>query len=166
MTTPPPEPRDSPALQVDASAIASSVLERADRDVAFVVRLVGESLHIVNRHFVRFIERELAKREVHYGDHPLLRPFVEMHARELTEFVVNGVSLQHQFGLETLETLSGDPMRLLRVDLWDTLRSNIEHAERHFVSGAHGLQTILTEVEALQKPGGKASARPMDTSVS
>lgn len=166
MTIPPPEPGDSPALQADASAIASSVLERADRDIAFVIRLVGESLHIVNQHFVCFIERELAKREVHYGDHPLLRPFVEMHARELTEFVVNGVSLQHQFGLKTLETLSGDPMRLLRVDLWDTLRSNIEHAERHFVSGAHGLQTILGEVEALQEAESKARARPTNRSAS
>ena len=37
-------------------------------------------------------------------------------------------------------------MRLLRADVWDTLRSTIESAEAHFVSNLGGLGEILAEV--------------------
>jgi hypothetical protein len=129
-----------------ASAVASAMLDRADRDIAFVMRFVGESQYLLNRHFQTLIESELAERHVVYGDHPFLRLFVETHARELTEFVLNNVTLKHQFGLQAFERLAGDPMRLLRADLWDTLRSTIESAEAHFVSDLGGLGEILAEV--------------------
>jgi hypothetical protein len=128
--------------------VASRIIETADRDVAFVLRLVGESQYILIRHFHNFIEAELAHHGVVYGDHPLLRPFIETHARELAEFVHNGIGLRHRFDLRAFEAMRGDPSQLLRVDLWDSLRSHIEHAERHFVSGPHGLRAILDEVEA------------------
>jgi hypothetical protein len=140
-----------------ASALASEILSRADRDLAFVIRLVGESQYLLVRHFQAFIEDELAQRGVVYGDHPLLRPFIETHARELAEFVLNGVGLEHQFGLQAIETLAGDPLRLLRVDLWDSLRSHVEDAQRRFVSGIGGLQRILADVEAGPAAMGRRS---------
>jgi hypothetical protein len=131
-----------------AAALASQILARADRDVSFVVRLVGESQNLLVRHFVVFIETELAKRGIGYGAHPLLRPFIETHARELTDFVLQGIGLRHQFGLQALETMAGDPSRLLRVDLWDSLQSHIDDAQHHFSSGVGGLQRILAQIEA------------------
>jgi hypothetical protein len=131
-----------------ATVVASAMLDRADRDIAFVMRFVGESQYLLNRHFQTMIETELAKHNVVYGDHPFLRLFVEAHGRELTEFVLNTVTLTHQFGLQAFEQLAGDPMRLLRADLWDTLRSTIEGAEAHFVSSLGGLGEILEQVAA------------------
>ena len=139
---------DRPLLS--AADVASRIIEHADRDVAFIVRLVGDSLHLIVEHFHVFIERELASNGVGYGDHPLLRPFIETHARELAEFVVTGIGLAHRFTLQEFEKTRGDPLRLLRVDLWDNLRSHIEHGERQFVTGPHGLKAILEEVKAIQ----------------
>ncbi|MCA1452691.1 hypothetical protein I6F35_05590 [Bradyrhizobium sp. BRP22] len=140
-----------------AAAIASQILARADRDVAFTVQLVGESRHILVQHFVRFIESELGQRGVVYGAHPLLRPFIETHARELTDFVLNGVSLRHQFGLQALERMTGDPLRLLRVDLWDSLQSHIDDAQRHFVSDAGGMLRILQQIDGISPAPGNGN---------
>lgn len=131
-----------------AAALASQILARADRDVTFVVQLLGESQDLLVRHFIVFIEVELAKRGISYGAHPLLRPFIETHARELSEFVLKGIGLRHQFGLQAIETMAGDPARLLRVDLWDSLQSHINDAQQRFVSGVGGLQRILAQIEA------------------
>ena len=133
-----------------STAVASTIIDNADRDIAFIVRISGESLDLLSRHFQSFIESELRNNGVFYGDHPLLRLFVETHGRELTDFVVNGIALSHQLGLQTFERMGGDSMRLLRADLWDTLRSYIETAEQHFLSGLGGLQDILTEVEEMR----------------
>ncbi|WLA49770.1 MULTISPECIES: hypothetical protein [Bradyrhizobium] len=113
-----------------------------------MVQLLGESQDLLVRHFIVFIEVELAKRGIRYGAHPLLRPFIEAHARELSEFVLKGIGLRHRFGLQAVETMAGDPARLLRVDLWDSLQSHINDAQQHFVSGVGGLQRILSQIEA------------------
>lgn len=131
-----------------AATLASQILARADRDVTFMVHLIGESQNLLIRHFVVFIETELAKRGIGYGAHPLLRPFIETHARELTDFVLQGIGLRHQFGLQALETMAGDPARLLRVDLWDSLQSHIDDAQQHFASGVGGLRRILVQIGA------------------
>ncbi|MGY8630955.1 hypothetical protein RAD15_00485 [Bradyrhizobium sp. 14AA] len=130
------------------ATLASQILARADRDVTFVVHLIGESQSLLVRHFIVFIEAELAKRGMSYGVHPLLRPFIEAHARELSDFVLQGIGLRHQFGLQTIETMAGDPARLLRVDLWDSLQSHVNDAQQHFVSGAGGLQRVLDQLES------------------
>ncbi|WP_454620973.1 hypothetical protein [Bradyrhizobium cenepequi] len=132
---------------VAAATLASKILARADSDVTFMVHLIGESQNLLVRHFVVFIETELARRGVSYGAHPLLRPFIETHARELTDFVLQGIGLRHQFGLQALEAMAGDPARLLRVDLWDSLRSHINDAQQHFVSDVGGLKRILVQIE-------------------
>jgi len=135
----------------EAEALAAAIIARADRDVAFVARITGESRYLLVSHFERAIERELERHGIAYGDHPLLRPMVEAHGRELAEFVVNAVGLEHQFALAAIERLAGDPARLLRVDLWDTLRAGIEAAERHLASPAGGLPSIVAEVDALRR---------------
>jgi hypothetical protein len=132
---------------VAAATLASRILARADSDVTFMVHLIGESRDLLVRHFIVFIETELAGRGIGYGAHPLLRPFIETHARELSDFVLQGIGLRHQFGLQTLETMAGDPARLLRVDLWDSLQSHISHAQQHFVSDVGGLKQILIQIE-------------------
>lgn len=145
-----------------SNIIASSIIDNADRDIAFIVRITGESLDRLSRHFQSFIEAELKRNGVVYGDHPLLRLLVETHGRELTDFVVSGIGLTHQFGLQTFERMQGDRMRLLRADLWDTLRGHIEAAERHFVSGLGGLREILAEVESQREAPGPAAGGPGD----
>ena len=132
---------------VAAATLASQILARADSDVTFMVHLIGESQNLLVRHFIVFIETELARRGIGYGAHPLLRPFIETHARELSDFVLQGIGLRHQFGLQALETMAGDPARLLRVDLWDSLQSHINHAQQHFVSDVGGLKQILIQIE-------------------
>ena len=134
----------------EASAVASRILAQADRDIAFVIQLVGESQYLLVSHFVTFIEVELGKEGVAYGDHPLLRPFIETHARELAGFVMNGIALRHQIGMKAFERLAGDPLRLLRADLWDSFRSLIEDAEQNFVQGTSGLRAIVAEVARLR----------------
>ena len=132
--------------QPPASVMASRIVERVDSDLAFIPRLMGESLYLLTSHFVQIIEQALAGEGVAYGDHPLLRPFVELHARELTDFVLNGLSLRHQFGVQTLERMAGDPLRLFRVDLWDSLGALTADAEHSFLSHPSGLQALLAKV--------------------
>ena len=130
-----------------SSSIASQIIDRADRDIAFAVQLTGESQYLLIRHFEKFVEGELKRRGVVYGDHPLLRPFIETHARELADFVLSGVGLRYRFSLQAFEKLAGDPARLLRADLWDLFRTYVEDAQRHFLTGVGGLQRNLAQIE-------------------
>ena len=132
-----------------ATATASKIIAHADRDMAFVVRLSGESLDLLSRHFIVFIEAELARAGVVYGDHPLLRLFVETHSRELTEFVLSGIGLRHRLALRLVTHMDGEGAQMLRTDLWDSLRGYIEAAEGHFLSGLGGMREILAEIEKL-----------------
>ena len=128
------------------SGVAEKIIGNADRDVFFSVRILGESRDILKQHFHDFIRDELEKRSITFGDHPLLLPFIETHGHELTEFVTMGVGLQHQLSMREFEQLAGDPLRLFRVDLWDSLSEHIERAEAQFVSDLGGLQSILAAV--------------------
>ena len=134
-------------LQPKATGPAAEIMARAERDVVFVVKFLGESQHILQRHFQDYVRDELEKRGVTFGDHPLLLPFIETHGAELAEFVVTGIGLHHQFHLTAFEKMAGDPQQLLRLDIASTLQSYIEKAEAHFVSGIGGLQQILAAVE-------------------
>ena len=133
-----------------ASAVASQILERADSDIAFIPKLMGESRYLLTSHFVAVIERALAQEGFGYGDHPLLRPFVELHSRELTDFVSNGIGLRHQFGIKPLERMMGDPSRLLRVDLWDSLSALIGDAERLFLCDPGGLRALVAQIRDVE----------------
>ncbi len=134
-------------LQPKPSGIAAEIMARAERDLVFVVKFLGESQHILQRHFQTFVQAELEKRGITFGDHPLLLPFIETHGSELAEFVVTGIGLHHQFHLTAFEKMAGDPQQLLRLDIWNTLQSYIDKAEAHFISDIGGLQQILAAVE-------------------
>jgi hypothetical protein len=122
-------------------------MARAEQDLVFVPQLLSESQQILQQHFQDFVRAELARRGITFGDHPLLLPFIETHGRELADFVLTSLALHHRFRLTQIETLAGDPARLLRLDLWNTLQAHIDHAERHFLSGVGGLPRILQAVE-------------------
>ncbi|MEL6961386.1 MAG: hypothetical protein AAFO01_01445 [Pseudomonadota bacterium] len=134
-------------LQPKPFGIAAEIMARAERDLVFVVKFLGESQHILQRHFQSFVQTELEKRGITFGDHPLLLPFIETHGSELAEFVVTGIGLHHQFHLTAFEKMAGDPQQLLRLDIWNTLQSYIDKAEAHFISDIGGLQQILAAVE-------------------
>jgi len=134
-------------LRPRASGPASEIMARAERDVVLVVKFLGESQHILQRHFQDYVQAELEKRGITFGDHPLLLPFIETHGSELAEFVVTGIGLHHQFHLTAFEEMAGDPQQILRLDIGNTLQSYIEQAEAHFISGIGGLQQILAAVE-------------------
>lgn len=142
------KPGDLPKeLHPQTSGPAGEIMARAERDVVFVVKFLGESQHILQRHFQSYVQTELEKRGITFGDHPLLLPFIETHGAELAEFVVTGIGLHHQFHLTTFEKMAGDPQQLLRLDIASTLQSYIEKAEAHFISDIGGLQQILAAVE-------------------
>lgn len=130
--------------------LTTALIARADHDLIFEPRIVGESLYMLQRYFQDFIKEQLKVRGITFGDHPLLLPFMETHARELAEFVMTGVGLNHHIRLPDLESLGPDPERMRRLDLWDSFSSHIKNAEDHFVSGVGGLQQILKAVEEAQ----------------
>ena len=132
--------------RVSQGGIAEKIVQHADRDIFFSLKIVGDSRNNLQQHFQDFIRTELGKNNVSFGDHPLLLPFIETHAHELAEFVTTGVGLEHQFSMREFEKLSGDPLKLFRVDLWDSLSAHIEKAETHFVSEIGGLKKILEAV--------------------
>lgn len=144
----PEPPSDLPeSLQPTPAGPAAEIMARAERDVVFIVKFLGESQHILQRHFQGYVQNELERRGITFGDHPLLLPFIETHGSELAEFVVTGIGLHHQFHLTSFESMQGDPQQLLRLDISNTLQSYIDKAEAHFVSGIGGLRQILAAVE-------------------
>lgn len=130
--------------------LATALIARAAEDLIYEPRVVGESPFMLQHYFQDFIMAQLKEHAVSFDDHPLLRLFMETHARELTEFVMTGVRLGHHIRLSELEKLGPDPERLRRVDLWDSFVTHIKKAEEHFVSGLGGLQKILAHVQEIQ----------------
>ncbi len=130
--------------------LTTALIARAEHDLIFTPRIMGESLYMLQRYFQDFIKEQLEARSVTFGDHPLLLPFMETHARELAEFVVAGVGLNHSIRLPDLEKLGPDPERIRRLDLWDSFSAHIKNAEDHFVSGVGGLQQILDSIEDMK----------------
>lgn len=130
-------------------SVASELSRLMQRDLVFVMRFLGESQHLMQAHFQDFILRELAAREITEETHPLIHAFAERHAILLRDFVFSGVSLSRQLRIEEVEQLTGDSM--MRVDIWDQLRSHIEMAERQFRGQIPQLPAML---EAWKSPEG------------
>ncbi len=126
------------------------------RDLVFSMRFLGESQLRLQRHFHDFMIAELAAAGVTMETHPMIHAFVERHAIMLRDFVFSGVSLSRQFRVEDIERLTGDTTSLLRVDIWDQLRSHVEMAEKQFRTQLPGLPGLLSEWETPEKPGGSS----------
>lgn len=142
---------DSDGSRPSQESVTSGLLQRMQRDLVFVMRFLGESQHLMQVHFQDFILRELAALEITEETHPLIHAFVERHAILLRDFVFSGVSLSRQLRIEEVERLTGDTM--IRVDIWDQLRTHIEMAEQQFRGQAPQLPAML---EAWKSPEGDA----------
>jgi hypothetical protein len=138
---PKPEPDD----------LAASLVQLMPRDAVFSLRLLGESPHLLQRHFQDFIAAELAANGVTPATHPMIHGFVATHALMLRDFVLSGLAMAHQYRLAEIERLLGDTTSMLRVDIWDQIRSHIEIAERQFRAQAPDLPDQLRGYLA---PGG------------
>jgi hypothetical protein len=132
----------------DAEHVADALVEMLPRDAIFGLRFLGESRVKLLEHFQNFIMAELAKAGATSETHPMLGAFAETHALALRDFVVSGVEVTHQFSFPHIERLSGDTSGLLRVDIWDQLKSHIGDAETQFKRQVDGLQAQLETYRA------------------
>lgn len=138
--------------------VAEEIVRRAPDDLVFVMRFLGESQYRMMRHFQAFIRAEAARRGATAEQYPLLAHFVDAHAAELRDFVFAGVSLSRQFRVGEIEFLTQDTEALMRVDIWDSLKSHIETAERRFLAQAADLPRLLAAMGMEPPPG--ADGRP------
>ncbi|TIW75717.1 MAG: hypothetical protein E5V42_00385, partial [Mesorhizobium sp.] len=125
-----PDEKDSQGLPSPISRqpddIAGDLVRLMPRDLVFVMRFLGESQFRLQSHFQDFIRAELAAGGVTAETHPMIHLFIENHAILLRDFVFSGVSLSRQFRVEEIERLTGDTTSVMRVDIWDQLKSHIE----------------------------------------
>ncbi len=133
--------------------VADALIELMPRDAVFALRLLGESRNLLLEHFHAMILAELAKLGATRETHPMLGAFAETHALKLRDFVVSGVEIGHQFRIEDIERLTGDASGLLRVDVWDRLRSHIADGESQFRRQLVGMRD---EIEAYRAPDSRA----------
>ncbi|TIT91904.1 MAG: hypothetical protein E5W59_10560, partial [Mesorhizobium sp.] len=142
-----PDEKDSQGLPSPISRqpddIAGDLVRLMPRDLVFVMRFLGESQFRLQSHFQDFIRAELAAGGVTAETHPMIHLFIENHAILLRDFVFSGVSLSRQFRVEEIERLTGDTTSVMRVDIWDQLKSHIETAEKQFRSQAGTLPGLL-----------------------
>jgi len=136
--------------------VADTLFELMPRDAVFALRLLGESRSRLLEHFHAFILAELAKLGATPETHPMLSAFAETHALTLRDFVVSGVEIGHQFRVEEIERLTGDSAGILRVDVWDRLKSHIADAESQF---KRQLGDLNDRIEAYRAP---AAAKQSD----
>jgi hypothetical protein len=130
--------------------VTTDLVRLMQRDLVFVMRFMAESQYRLQSHFQDFILEELSATGVTQQTHPMIHSFVERHAIMLRDFVFSGVSLSHQFHLEDVEKLTGDTM--IRVDVWDELRTHIEMAERQFRTQLPELPPILEAWKTPEQP--------------
>lgn len=147
-----PRPKDGDA------DVTEQLVRLMSRDLVFTMRFLGESQHRLQVHFQAFMEQEMAAAGLTRETHPMLSGFIEQHAILMREFVFSGVALSRQFRIEEIERLIGDTTALLRVDIWDQLRSHIDMAEQRFCAQLPELPHLLNYLEA----PGKAAEKPPD----
>ncbi|MFO1105932.1 MAG: hypothetical protein U1E34_07505 [Amaricoccus sp.] len=129
----PDEPSPEPSGGAGAAQdIAGALVALMPRDAVFALRFLGESQHRLHEHFRAFIAEELAGHGVTPETHPMIHGFIETHALMLRDFVFSGVAMAHQYRLAEIERLLGDTTSVLRVDIWDQIRSHIETAQAQF----------------------------------
>lgn len=148
-----PSDNDNPGLPManQSDDVTTELVRLMPRDLVFVMRFMGESQHCLQSHFQDFIRAELAAGGITAETHPMIHLFIESHAILLRDFVFSGVSLSRQFRIAEIEHLTGDSTSMIRVDIWDQLKSHIETAEKQFRTQVDGLPGLLS---AFEKPTG------------
>ncbi|MDX8527775.1 hypothetical protein RFM68_25075 [Mesorhizobium sp. MSK_1335] len=144
----------APPMSNQADGVTGDLVRLMPRDLVFVMRFMGESQYRLQSHFQDFIRAELAAGGVTTQTHPMIHLFIESHAILLRDFVFSGVSLTRQFRVDEIERLTGDTTSMIRVDIWDQLKSHIETAEKQFQSQADTLSKLLS---AFENPAGPAA---------
>ncbi len=139
----------------DANNVADALVALMPRDAIISLRFLGESRLLLLQHFQSFILDEFARAGATPLSHPMLHAFAETHALALRDFVFSGVEGAHQLALEHFERLLGDAGALLRVDVWDQLKSHIADAEAQFHRQIGGLQEQLERYRAPVAGGAK-----------
>lgn len=137
-----------PGQQGHDQDVTTDLVRLMSRDLIFTMRFLGESQHRLQRHFQDFIEAEIGAAGMTQQSHPMIHAFIERHAIMLRDFVFSGVSLSRQFHVDEIERLLGDTTSLLRVDIWDDLKSHIEAAEKQFRSQVPRLPNLLSDWES------------------
>ncbi|MBX3566996.1 MAG: hypothetical protein KF914_03000 [Rhizobiaceae bacterium] len=141
----------------ESSGVSDELLRLLPRDVVFSMRFLGESQHRLQSHFQSFIRDRLEADGVTQQTHPLIHTFIDSHATLLRDFVFSGVALAHQFRVDEIERMTGDVTSIMRVDIWDQLKSHIAAAEQHFSGQIGSLQPFLA---ALEDPAGRSGEEP------
>ena len=141
----------------DDAHVADTLFALMPRDAVFALRLLGESRSRLLEHFHAYILAEFAKIGATPETHPMIGAFAETHALVLRDFVVSGVEIAHQFGVEEIERLTGDSSGLLRVDVWDRLKNHVATAETQFQRQLLGLRE---QVDSYRAPNLGAGVTP------
>lgn len=126
-----------------AEDVASALVRLMRRDLVYAMRFLGESQDLLQRHFEGFILSRLAEDGLTESTHPLIRAVAAGHAALLRDFVFSGVSLSRQLRIADIEQAIGDATALLKVDIWDDLKSHIDLAEKHFRTRMPGVVAML-----------------------
>lgn len=142
----------APGPMFGPSAVAEDIVRRTPQDLVFVMRFLGESQYRLMRHFQCYIRAELTRRDAAMAEHPLFTPFIDRYAGELRDFVFGGVSLSRQFRVGEIERLTGDSTSLMRLDIWDSLKSHIEAAEQRFLEEAEDLAMLREVLDGARDP--------------
>jgi hypothetical protein len=137
------------------SDVAGDLVRLMPRDLVFTMRFLGESQHLLQKHFQSFMEAEMRAAGITQETHPMIHAFIERHAILMRDFVFSGTSLSRQFHIEEVERLLGDRSGLLRVDIWDQLQSHIDTAEKQFRSQIPSLPALLSGWETPRPEGGR-----------
>jgi hypothetical protein len=74
----------------------------------------------------------------------------------MRDFVVSGVEIAHQFRIEEIERLTSDSAGVLRVDVWDRLKSHIADAESQFRRQLVGMRE---QIEGYRSPAVDTDGR-------
>ncbi len=143
-----------PGFAAAGGDVSEDLLNLMPRDLIFSMRFLGESQLRLQRHFHDFMIAEMAARGMSEETHPMIHAFVARHALTLRDFVFSGVSLSRQFRVEDIERLTGDTTSLLRVDIWDQLKSHVDMAEKQFRLQLPSLPGMLADWETPTKPDG------------
>jgi hypothetical protein len=137
--------------------VTEELVRLMPRDLVFSMQFLGESQHILLRHFHDFVEAEMRASGITQETYPMIHAFIESHALLLRDFVFSGVALSRQFPVREIERLIGDDTSLMRVDIWDQLKTHIEVAQQRFRAQIPALPAQLRGWEA---PSPKPGAAP------
>lgn len=147
----------TPDFEPPRGDVSTELLGLLSRDLIFSMKFLGESQLRLQRYFHDFMIGALTAEGVTQDTHPLIHVFVERHAILLRDFVFSGVALSRQFRIEDIERLTGDTSGVLRVDIWDQLRSHVQMAEDQFRAQ---LPTLPELLDGLRDPSASGGPRP------